>query len=215
MISPKHIQIRIEQCLSLAKASNCPRRKLGALLLDPTRNVILADGYNGGPRGATENLCHGFFCERDGFHRDQAKIVALGIYQDDKIVSGTLVHYGEIKGVKTFMSGDKAEAWIDEMVEKYPPIKSGTMMERGCHHAEMNVICNAAAGGVPTAGSWMIILAEPCLMCAKIIHHAGVVKVIVVDGGYLGGKDGIDYLKKYGVQVQEVNGPKDPRFEMG
>ena len=47
----KHIRIRIEQCLALAKASNCPRRKFGALLLDPTRNVVLMDGYNGGPRG--------------------------------------------------------------------------------------------------------------------------------------------------------------------
>jgi len=44
----KHVQIRIEQCLALAKASNCPRRKFGALLLDPQRNVVLMDGYNGG-----------------------------------------------------------------------------------------------------------------------------------------------------------------------
>ena len=47
----KHIRIRIEQCLVLANASNCPRRKFGALLLDPERNVVLMDGYNGGPRG--------------------------------------------------------------------------------------------------------------------------------------------------------------------
>ena len=33
------------------KASNCPRRKFGALLVDPERNVVLMDGYNGGPRG--------------------------------------------------------------------------------------------------------------------------------------------------------------------
>ena len=30
----KHLRIRIEQCLALAKASNCPRRKFGALLVD-------------------------------------------------------------------------------------------------------------------------------------------------------------------------------------
>ena len=47
----KHIRIRIEQCLALAKASNCPRAKFGALLVDPERNVVLMDGYNGGPRG--------------------------------------------------------------------------------------------------------------------------------------------------------------------
>ena len=60
----KHIRIRIEQCLALAEASNCPRRKFGALLLDPARNVILMDGYNGGPRGGGE-LCGGEACLRD------------------------------------------------------------------------------------------------------------------------------------------------------
>ena len=37
----KHLAIRIEQCLALAKASNCPRRQFGALLVDPERNVVL------------------------------------------------------------------------------------------------------------------------------------------------------------------------------
>ena len=42
----KHFGIRIEQCLA-SSASNCPRRKFGALLVDPDRNVVLMDGYNG------------------------------------------------------------------------------------------------------------------------------------------------------------------------
>ena len=44
----KHLDIRVRQCLLLAEASNCPRRKFGALLIDPDRNVVLMDGYNGG-----------------------------------------------------------------------------------------------------------------------------------------------------------------------
>jgi len=55
----KHVRIRIEQCLALAKASNCPRRKFGAFLLDPNRNVILMDGYNVEPRGGG-HLCGGY-----------------------------------------------------------------------------------------------------------------------------------------------------------
>ena len=58
IMKDKHLGIRIEQCLALAKASNCPRRKFGALLVDPDRNVVLMDGYNGGPRGGGE-LCGG------------------------------------------------------------------------------------------------------------------------------------------------------------
>lgn len=154
----KHIRIRIEQCLALAKASNCPRRKFGALLLDPQRNVVLMDGYNGGPRGGGE-LCGGATCLRD-----------------------------DLK------------------------VQSGTRMEVGCHHAEMNVVCNCAASGVATNGAWLIVTGEPCLMCSKMIHHAGITKVIVVDGGYLGA-NGVEYLRDHGVAVEAVDGPKDPRLD--
>ncbi len=155
----KHLRIRIEQCLALSKASNCPRAKFGALLVDPDRNVILMDGYNGGPRGGGE-LCGGEECLRD----------------------------------------------TQEIV-------SGTRIEIGCHHAEMNVVCNAAANGVSTKNAWMIVTGEPCMMCAKLIHHAGITRVIVVDGGF-GGANGIDYRGLHGVVVQRTEGPKDPRGEL-
>ncbi len=153
----KHIRIRIEQCLTLAKASNCVRRKFGALLVDPTRNVVLMDGYNGGPRGGGE-LCGGDVCLRDAEH-----------------------------------------------------VASGTRMEIGCHHAEMNVICNAAANGVPTRGAWLLVTGEPCLLCAKLIHHAGIERVMVVEGGYMGA-NGCTYLRDHGVEVVQVEGPRDPRL---
>ena len=50
-------------------------------------------------------------------------------------------------------------------------------------------------------------------MCAKLIHHAGIARVIVVDGGY-GGANGCEYLEAHGVGVQRVDGPKDPRVVM-
>ena len=90
--------------MALAKASNCPRRKFGALLVDPDRNVVLMDGYNGGPRGGGE-LCGGDECLRDT-----------------------------------------------------ESVKSGTRVEIGCHHAEMNLICNSAANGVSTKGAWFCLL---------------------------------------------------------
>jgi len=155
-VKDKHIRIRVEQCLALSKASNCPRRKFGALLVDPTRNVVLMDGYNGGPRGGGE-LCGGDVCLRD--------------------------------------------------TQEVP---SGTRIEIGCHHAEMNLICNAAANGVPTRDAWLIVTGEPCTMCSKLIHHAGITRVLVVDGGY-GGANGVPYLEAHGVEVEKVDGPKDPR----
>ena len=220
----KHIQVRIKQCLALAQASPCSRRKLAAILIDPNRNAVLADGYNGGPRGSPEKFCGGWFCERDGFDHEKAWIEQESQKAGKSQEPEVQVHYEDLKRVQAFSGSssslgendaealERALVWIKGMAQKYPPIPSGTHIEIGCHHAEMNVICNAAAQGTPTKGAWMIVLAEPCKMCAKLIHHAGITKVIVVDGGYLGGKDGINYLRSNGVQVQEVEGPKDPRM---
>ncbi len=152
----KHLAIRIEQCLALAKASNCPRRKFGALLVDSVRNVVLMDGYNGGPRGGGD-LCGGNECLRDTMD-----------------------------------------------------IQSGTRVEIGCHHAEMNLICNAAANGVPTNGAWLIVTGEPCMMCAKLIHHSGIERVVIVSGGFAG-VNGVEYLESHEVKVQHTEGPQDPR----
>lgn len=77
----------------------------------------------------------------------------------------------------------------------------------------MNVICNAAASGIKTAGAWLIVTVEPCLMCSKLIHHAGIVRVVVVDGVYAG-HNGVGYLEQHGVSILRVEGPKDPRLQL-
>ena len=85
-------------------------------------------------------------------------------------------------------------------------VQSGTRMEIGCHHAEMNVICNAAANGVSTRGAWLLVTGEPCTMCSKLIHHAAIERVIVVSGGYAGA-NGCGYLENHGVEVVRVSDP--------
>jgi dCMP deaminase len=92
-------------------------------------------------------------------------------------------------------------------------VESGTRIEIGCHHAEMNVICNAAASGVATQSAWLIVTGEPCILCSKLIHHAGISRVIVVDGGY-GGANGVGYLEQHGVEIQKLDGPQDPRIRV-
>lgn len=89
-------------------------------------------------------------------------------------------------------------------------IESGTRAERGCHHAEFNAICQAARVGTAIDGAWIITNGEPCEMCAKAIHHSGVVKVVVVGGGY-SGINGLAYLQQHGIEIALVAGPQDPR----
>lgn len=84
-------------------------------------------------------------------------------------------------------------------------IISGLDPSVGCHHAEANSITNAARLGTPLDGCWLIVNGEPCLACAKLIHHAGISRVICLKGGY-SSKQGIGYLQLNGVVV-EFNAP--------
>lgn len=231
LVKPKHVEARIKQCLAIAECSPCPRRKFGALLIDPARNVLLMDGYNGGPRGGG-GICGGHRCLRDGLTEEDVVITDYlgrpvgtpecdphaGVEDDDALVrvkdlwltskTGDTVApkpYG-----KRFWLDDAQEA-RERLLAEHPPIKSGTRYEVGCHHAEMNVITNAAARGVATDKAWLIVTGEPCILCAKLIHHAGIAKVICVKGGFLGGDDGPNYLRAHGVEVEYVEGPQDPR----
>ena len=75
-------------------------------------------------------------------------------------------------------------------------IASGTRCEVGCHHAEMNALLNALRLGHSTLGAHMIITCEPCLMCAKMIHHAGITRVLYLQRHYAS-IEGVHYLNAH------------------
>ena len=75
-------------------------------------------------------------------------------------------------------------------------VVSGTRCEIGCHHAEMNALLNALRLGQSTLGMHIIITCEPCLMCAKMIHHAGIVRVLYLQQHYAS-IEGVLYLKQH------------------
>ena len=140
----KHIQLRIEQAKLLAKSSPCPRGQVGAVIFNGESWAVIADGYNGAPRGGG-HLCFG-----------------------DKCIRNDLL------------------------------IPSGTQVEIGCHHAEANAICNAARLGASTVGASLAVTRDPCLNCAKLIHHAGISKVYSPCNE---GEFGVSYLLQHGVEV--------------
>lgn len=89
----KHLDIRIKQCRLLAELSSCKRRKVGGLLLDPERNIVLCDGYNGGPRGGVE-CCGGkdsngeHICEREKLKISSGERVEVGcIHCEQNIIT--------------------------------------------------------------------------------------------------------------------------------
>lgn len=79
-------------------------------------------------------------------------------------------------------------------------VESGTRIEVGCHHAEQNALCNAAKKGIRLENSTMIISTLPCLLCAKLIHHAGISSVVLpIDSKY--SRDGINYLLLHRIKI--------------
>lgn len=149
-MNPKHLTIRVKQCELLASASTCPRRQVGAIIVDPRSNVVISEGYNGPPRGAQGSLCGVGACQRD-------------------------------------------------MMQ----ISSGQRNDVGCHHAEANAIANAARTGASTLGCALVVNCDPCLMCAKYIHHSGITQVYAPceDGVHIGG---LAYLREHGVKVTPI-----------
>ena len=77
-------------------------------------------------------------------------------------------------------------------------IISGTSIEVGCHHAEQNALCNAARLGAATLGASLAVTRDPCLNCAKLIHHAGISQVY---SPCREGEAGVSYLLQHGVEV--------------
>lgn len=176
-MNQKHLRARIDQCLRNAELSRCPRRKFGAMLVDPKTNSIVADGYNGPPRGE-EGLCKGWFCERDGVNPARLQVTNEGEclrYYDaegNTIRSQMCEEPRDILSLRmrrttgTFQeaplgSKEEVEALRERLLTENPPVPSGTQLEKGCHHAETNALANAARRGVSTDGTWLIVTGEP------------------------------------------------------
>ncbi len=200
-MNPKHVKVRIEQCRLLASASNCDRLKVGALLVDPVRNVVLMDGYNGGPRGGGR-LCGGERCLRDGLGEGDVRVTSDPDYS---WCSNVTVQGKHVLGP---VSHTDAHLMSYEILHANPPIPSGTRYEIGCHHAEANVIANAAARGVSTDGAWLFVTHGPCVPCAKLIHHAGIKRVMITNSGARG-PEGEQYLLANGVEVEVIEEPEE------
>lgn len=72
-------------------------------------------------------------------------------------------------------------------------------------HAEENALLYAAKNNVNLEGATLYVTLSPCLPCARMIFTMGIKKVIYLNSYalYKGLKsdEGIDFLKRFGVQV--------------
>ena len=69
-------------------------------------------------------------------------------------------------------------------------------------HAEANAISKVAASTQSCKGGTLYITLSPCKECSKLIHQAGIVRVVYRDA-YKDGS-GLDFLTRAGIEVTQV-----------
>ena len=69
-------------------------------------------------------------------------------------------------------------------------------------HAEANAILKVAASTQSCKGATLYITLSPCKNCSKLIHQAGIVRVVY----YIAYKDlsGVEFLQKAGIEVSQI-----------
>jgi dCMP deaminase len=74
-------------------------------------------------------------------------------------------------------------------------------------HAEQNAILYAAKNNVSMQDATLYVTLSPCISCARVIYTTGIKKVFFKDSYAkfkgLASDEGVDFLRKFGVEVIE------------
>ncbi len=77
-------------------------------------------------------------------------------------------------------------------------------------HAEQNALLYAVKNKTEVEGATLYVTLSPCLACSRIIFTMGVKKVIYLNSYAeykgIGSDEGVDFLKKFGVEVERYQG---------
>ena len=69
-------------------------------------------------------------------------------------------------------------------------------------HAEANAITKVAQSNNSSAGATLYVTTSPCIECSKLIIQAGIRRVVF--GEYYRITDGVDLLKRAGIEVVQL-----------
>ena len=97
--------------------------------------------------------------------------------------------------------------------EEWPEVGCPRDSKGGCSlaiHAEQNALLYAVKNKTEVVGATFYVTLSPCLACSRIIYTMGVKKVIYLNSyaEYKGieSDEGLDFLKKFGVEVERYSG---------
>ena len=131
-------------------------------------------------------------------YRPERKIGAV-IVRDKRVM--TTGYNGAPAGVRTCV--ERGECMRSRL-----GIASGTRHEM-CYavHAEQNAIIQAAKLGAQIAGATLYCTHQPCILCAKMIVNAGIVRVVYGEG--YPDEFALEIFREAGVRVERYTGREE------
>ena len=148
------------------------------------------------------------FTKWDHRFMEMAQLVSTwaSCYQEERKVGAVIVKDKRVMttGYNGAPAGVSTCVERGECLRKKLGIPSGTRHEM-CYavHAEQNTIIQAAKLGVNIDGSTLYCTHQPCILCAKMIVNAGIVRV-VYHSGYPD-DFALDIFKEAGVLVERYS----------
>ena len=93
---------------------------------------------------------------------------------------------------------------VDNQTVPCPKCKGlGIVTNEFVVHAEQNAITDAAKRGIALDGSEIFVTDSPCKTCAKLIVSVGIRRVVYAREYHC--TEGIDFLKKMGLEVEHMD----------
>ena len=147
----------------------------------------------------------------DARFMDLARVISTwaSCYQPERKIGAVIVKNKRIMttGYNGAPAGIRTCVERGECMRKKLNIPSGTRQEM-CYatHAEQNAIIQAARLGVSIEGATLYCTHQPCVICAKMIVNAGIVRV-VYERGYPD-PFSLEMLTEGGVLLEKWDGAK-------
>lgn len=166
-----------------SKNSKARRLQVGAILVKDQQ--IISDGFNGTPR-SFDNNCEWEKC-KSGFFDDEEIEKSSEKNLVEKTFPGKL-------SCKRYKENLTCAGCTNLVLKTIPYVL----------HAEANCLMKTLRHGsvISTVGSTIYITHAPCIECSKLIVQAGITRVVYANAYKT--TQGIDLLKKAGIQVDEI-----------
>lgn len=175
MINKKHIHLYMKIADDVAEMSHATRLKVGSVVVK--NDNIISFGWNGTPAG-WDNNCENRVYNTRFNEQSNGQWIDPNTYQVIDI--------------------DEIYPLIDEDGKRFYLKTKPEVL-----HSEMNSLMKLAKSSNSGDGASMILTHSPCLECAKGIYQAGIKEVFYKES--YRSRDGIEFLEKCGIAIQQYN----------